>query len=287
MILVVRARREYPYVKTASDVAPAARAILDRLADVAADDVIGLNAASRLTDIWPGALRAAIEDGRLDATFGRVAPTANVAGNPNRWQIRGSALRAFIASCPECSREGCDKLAIDATGYCRVHARAERQRGVRRPGIGPKISAARSGRSFGPHTSERRAAISRGHRRFWRSAASEDERRRRAAQARDPEWQFKRILARWLPAKTVSRMIVLYERRFGNAPPRTLVGSWSFMRGGGRPTLAAVDPEFARKADEVRRLRQSHPAWGARTIAKEVGLSRWKVRELLARPDAS
>jgi hypothetical protein len=62
---------------------------------------------------------------------------------------------------------------------------------------------------------------------------------------------------------------------------RRLHGRWAFAKGGGRPSMAVKDPEFEAKASEVLRLRRAHPKWGARTIAQQVGLSHWKVRDVL------
>jgi DNA-binding XRE family transcriptional regulator len=77
-----------------------------------------------------------------------------------------------------------------------------------------------------------------------------------------------------------------FEARWQREPSRELKARW-WGRKGGRPSMATLDPEFVHKAERARQLASAHPEWGTRTIADEVGLSRWKVRELLSALRAS
>jgi AraC-like DNA-binding protein len=149
-----------------------------------------------------------------------------------------------------CVYEGCGRRALGASGGCEHHGhvlRGGRARGVPRPDIGPKISAAKQGRE--------------------RPDARE---RLRSAWAQPEGSAFTKGWAKWRGGRVAQRWL----------------GRWSGNLGG-RPTLAATDADFADKAAKAIELRRANPRLGAREIAKRVGLSRWKVRELLSQPRAS
>src|SRR5206468_12083496 len=73
--------------------------------------------AQRLTGISRQALRAAIEDGRLQAA--NVRQHHDQPGRQgDRWRITREALERFIASCPPCAWPGCERPGATAAGRC-------------------------------------------------------------------------------------------------------------------------------------------------------------------------
>jgi transcriptional regulator with XRE-family HTH domain/predicted RNA-binding Zn-ribbon protein involved in translation (DUF1610 family) len=87
-------------------------------------------------------------------------------------------------------------------------------------------------------------------------------------------------------ARTIADAIRWYKNRFSREPSREQIGRWSGRKGGGRPALAAVDPEWEAKALEVGRIHQTNPKLGERALAKRTEVSRRQVREMLAWLDA-
>jgi transcriptional regulator with XRE-family HTH domain len=112
---------------------------------------------------------------------------------------------------------------------------------------------------------------------YWKIGADAET---RADVAREHGDRVRGALRR--PSRLVQDWTGWYVNRFGRKPSRAQMGRWAGWKSRGRPSLAVKDAGFAEKVAEVERLRKAHPAWGARTIAREVGLSRWKVRDILS-----
>jgi hypothetical protein len=179
---------------------------------------------------------------------GRVRGERIVRGRGVEYLFDPAELERDLVSV--CASEGCGRRALGASGGCEHHGHlflGARARGVQRPDIGPKISAAKRG--------------------VDRPDARD---RLRAAWAESGGSAFTRGWAKWRGGRVAQRWL----------------GRWSGNLGG-RPSLADTDADFAAKAAKAVELRRANPRLGAREIAKRIGLSHWKVRELLSQPRAS
>jgi transcriptional regulator with XRE-family HTH domain len=158
---------------------------------------LSLSGAKRRTGISYESLRWAIENGRLRARFGRC--DGPVIGNPRRWTIDSADLDAFLSTLLPCRYPGCSRLGAGPNGCCSgPHAQGVEMCGKKRPGIGPKVSAALKGVKRGTYTPDHRAAIQAGLRRFYDDLdASASTRSVLRKSMLDPQHQFVAEMGRW------------------------------------------------------------------------------------------
>lgn len=241
---------------------------------VAVDDVLSLTRAARVSGIGKDSLRAAIEDGRLEAELAQRHHKAGRFGTRTHYQIALHELDRFVASLSPCPYPGCERLGTSPLGFCcGGHAAGVLTKGIARPEVAAKLSAAQRGKPKGP----------RGYcapvRETWaRLLASPDgDGLRRARSERMREW--------WKTGKGAPP-VVLRLKATGRTRQRYF-GKWAATkppgpgaRPRGRPT-STVDPEHVAMVE-----RYAERGWGYRTIAatddvRDAGLSAYQVREIV------
>lgn len=238
-------------MKPPADKAPAATESVKPGADEIASrrpapESLSLTRAAKRFGLNRHTLRAAVDTGKIRAE--RIE-RAGLGPDGVGFLFDPHELQEDLAALPACRYPGCDRFALGASGACEAHGHVFlglRARGVRRPDIGPKISASKIGKPR-PDQSERIKDSLRAGSGAW-------------AVLIDREW-------RPMKGRTKSR----YKGRWA--------GQAAGKHGGRKRGYSEL------QAKGIRALKQQDPNLGIRRLAQHSGLTVKQVRAILTAKD--